>query len=305
MTRPPGDSMGRREQGALRISMVSSVGFGTIAIFWGLAAGSQVILLDGIFTPLELVMTWGSIQVSRVVAKGPTARFPFGREALVPLFVGVQAVLLGGGLIYAVCEAVRVIRAGGSEVTSASLAAYGAVSAAFSLGVGFYLRRSGNGLGLIEAEAAGWLSGAVSSLVIVAGGILVVLLRGTPLQVVEPFADSVLVIICSVLLLALPIRMLRRAILELQSSSADPELEHRVRDAVDKIRELEHLPEPILRTSKVGNTLSIEAAFVLPAGEGDVDSEDRVRRGLRDTLADLPHDIWIVVEFTHDEGLLA
>lgn len=285
--------------------MVASVGFGIIAIVWGLAASSQAILLDGIFTPLELVMTWGSIQVSRLVAKGPTARFPFGREALVPLFVGIQAVLLGGGLIYAVAQAVRVILTGGSEVAISSLVGYGAVSTVFSLGVGFHLRRSGKGLGLVEAEAVSWLSGAVSSLVIVLGAILVLLLRGTPLHVIEPFADSVLVIICSVLLFALPIQMLRRAILELQSSSADTELEHRVRIALDKIRELEHLPEPILRTSKVGNTLSIEAAFVLPAGEGDVDSEDRVRRGLRVMLADLPHDVWIVVEFTHDEGLVA
>ncbi|MBO0775588.1 MAG: cation efflux family transporter, partial [Actinobacteria bacterium] len=58
--------------------------------------------------------------------------YPFGRNALAPLFVIAQAIILIGALAYAVLEAVRVILAGGTEVAGATLLAYGVFSALVS-----------------------------------------------------------------------------------------------------------------------------------------------------------------------------
>ncbi|QAY73530.1 hypothetical protein ET445_09455 [Agromyces protaetiae] len=78
------DRAAARERRALRLSIVVSLGFVVVALVWGLLAQSQAILLDAIFTPVALLMTWASMRVSGVVAKGPTRRYPFGRTALIP-----------------------------------------------------------------------------------------------------------------------------------------------------------------------------------------------------------------------------
>jgi predicted Co/Zn/Cd cation transporter (cation efflux family) len=89
------------EQRALRTSIWVSIGFAVISVVWGLLAKSEVILLDAVFTPLSLLMTLGSLILSRIVAKGPSTMFPFGRNALTPLFVIAQAIILVGALGYA------------------------------------------------------------------------------------------------------------------------------------------------------------------------------------------------------------
>jgi predicted Co/Zn/Cd cation transporter (cation efflux family) len=295
----------RDEQRALRVSMVISVGIGVVALVWGLAAGSQVILLDSVYVILGLGLSWLGLYASRVVAAGPTPRFPFGRESLVPLVVSVQGLALIGTLVYAAFEAVRVILDGGSDVAAAGLAAYGAFSGLASLAAWAFLRRSDPTSDLLRAEAASWLAGAVGSLVIAVGAGVVLLLRLTAWRGVEPYADSALVLATCVLLAPVPLRMLRQAAAELLGSAAEPAVERGVREIVDRVRLAEGLPEPVLRTSKVARKLIIEVGFVVPSGRFDVADEDRVRRALHAGLASLPYDPWLVVELTTDPELVA
>lgn len=285
--------------------MAIAVGIGIVALAWGLAAGSQVILLDGVYVVLGLALSWLGLRTSRIVAAGPTRRFPFGRESLVPFVVGVQGLALSGTLVYATVEAVRIILAGGSPVRAGDLAAYGVVSGLVALAAWAYLRRREQGSDLLRAEAAAWLAGAVTSLVIAVGALVVLVLRGTPWAGVEPYTDSVLVLVSCVVLTPMPLRMLRQAAGELLGSAPEPGVERRVREIVERVRLAEGLPEPVLRTSKVGRKLIVETGFVVPAGTWDVSGEDRVRRALRDGLAELPYEPWLVVELTTDPELVA
>jgi predicted Co/Zn/Cd cation transporter (cation efflux family) len=295
---------GWREQRALRVSMVVSVVFGIVALSWGLAAGAQVILLDGVYTVLGLGMSWLALHTSRIVAAGPTRRFPFGRDSLVPLVVGVQGLVVSGTFVYAAIEAVRVMLEGGSEVAAAGLAAYGAVSGLVALAVWAYLLRSDPASDLLQAEAASWLAGAVGSLVVTLGAGVVLMLRTTAWESAESYVDSVLVLVTCVILAPVPARLLRQAFRELLSAAPDPAVEQPIRELVDRVRAAEGLPEPVLRISKVARTLYAEVGFVVPPGRWDVADEDRVRRALRDGLADLPYDPWIVVEITSDADLV-
>ena len=292
------------EQRALRFSMRVSIGFAVVAIVWGLIEGSQVILLDAVYTPLSLLLTWGSMLVSKVVAKGPSRLFPFGRDALIPLFVIAQAFVLFGTLGYAILEAIRVIRSGGAEVSGWSLLAYGLVSTGVCLGAWWVLRRMANGQSLVEAEAAGWFAAGGSSVVIVAGGAFVLAVQGTPAAGLAPYADSVLVMVSGAALMAVPFGLLRRSIHELQNPVPNPVVQQQVREVVEAVRQQEELPEPILRIGRKGTTITIELGFVLEPGTGDVACEDRVRRGVREGLAELPYELWVVVEFSYDRALV-
>lgn len=294
----------RREQRALRVSMAISVGLGIVALVWGLASSSQVILLDSVYVILGLGLSWLGLYASRAVAAGPTPQYPFGRESLVPFVVGVQGLALSGTLVYAAVEAVRVILDGGSEVAAGSLAAYGAVSGLVALAAWALLRRDQSS-DLLRAEAASWLAGAVGSGVIAVGAAVALLLQATAWAGVDAYADSVLVLVMCVLLAPVPLRMLRQAAGELLGSAPDPAVASSVREVVERVRKSEGLPEPVLRTSKVARKLIIEVGFVVPSGRYDVADEDRVRRALHAGLASLPYDPWLVVELTTDPELVA
>lgn len=293
-----------RERSALRLSITVSCVFAVVALVWGLIEGSQVILLDAIFTPLSLLSTWGALLVARLVAKGPTRTFPFGRDALIPLFVIAQALVMLGGLAYAVFEAVRVILGGGSDVGGVTLLAYGLFGAVVCAATALVLRRMARGRPLIDAEAAGWLSSAASSLVIVVGGGVVLIIAVTPLAWLIPFADSALVIASSVALAAIPVGLARRSVRELQIPVPDKSMRARIDAAVAEVCATEGLPEPIVRVGRVGPSLVLELAFVLPEGKGDVACEDRVRRHVIAALRDLPLELWLLVEFTYDAALV-
>lgn len=294
-----------KERRALRLSLAASAAFGIVAAVWGLLAGSMVIILDAVWYPLSLLLTYGSMIISRVAAERPTRLFPYGRSALIPLFVIAQAIVLFVLLGYASLEAVRVILAGGSEVAGFALLGYGLFSTFASLAIWWVLRRMDNGQALIKAEAAGWLSGVVSSASVAAGGLFVLLTRGTPLERFSPFADSVLVLVASVLLMTVPLALLRTSIRELQNPMPGPAVMGRVEEAIAEVTSEENLPSPIVRTGLMGRTLTVELAYVLdPDNDGGVACEDRIRVAMRNRLAALPYDPWVVVEFSHRRDLV-
>lgn len=291
------------EQRALRTSIGISISFAVIAAVWGLLARSEVIMLDAVFTPLYVLLASGSLIVSRIVAKGPSMMFPFGRDALMPLVVIGQAIILAGALGYAILEAVRVILVGGSDVPGVSLLAYGVFSALVSLITWRVLLRMARDRPLVRAEAAGWFSAVPSSGVVAVGGAVVLLVGGTRFAAVAPYVDPALVIIVSLGLLVIPVNLLRRSIRDLQIARPDSELAAQVETVVEDVRTAEGLPEPMLRVGRLGAALDVALAFVLQPGTGDIAGEDRVRRAVRDGLGDLSYSVWITVQFGYDAEL--
>ena len=145
-----------RERTALRVSLAAAAGLAVLAVGWGWVAGSQVILLDGVYALIGMLLTWLSLRASAVAASTPTSRFPYGLDALVPLAIALQGFALFGTLAYAAVEAVRVIIAGGGGVAAGSLLAYGAVSAVACLAVWRFLSRADAHSDLLQAEAHEW-----------------------------------------------------------------------------------------------------------------------------------------------------
>jgi predicted Co/Zn/Cd cation transporter (cation efflux family) len=70
----------RLERHALRRSVTAVLG--ALGIGWGLAVGSQMIVLDGAYAAIGLVVSWLLLLASRLVDRGATHRYPYGREAM-------------------------------------------------------------------------------------------------------------------------------------------------------------------------------------------------------------------------------
>ncbi|MEZ0446278.1 cation transporter [Cellulomonas sp. ICMP 17802] len=289
------------ERRALGESIAGAVVLGTLAVVWGIAAQSRVLLFDGAFILLGIVLSALSLMASRAAAERPTARFPFGKAAVTPLAIAVQGVALLGTLVYAAADAVAIIAAGGSDVAPGTVVAYGLLTMACSYGLSRWLTHRAPSSELVAAEVAQWRAGALLSLVFAVGAGLAVALASVDDLV--RYVDPVLVLVACAVLLPIPLRLLRGAGLELLEAAPPPAVQSTLDDAVASVRAEFGLDEPFVRSTKLGSRLYVEVDFVVPPGEWDVTGEDRVRRALIGHLDPLGYELWANVELTTDPEL--
>lgn len=292
-----------RERHALTVSLILTVVLAVGALVVGVVTGIRIIVFDGAYMAIGLILSWASLQASRAAAAGPTRRFPFGRDALAPLMVVIQGLALAGTLVLAFGDSLVVIRDGGSDVSVLVISIYGIVTGLIGFGVAWWLSRSAAGSDLVAAEAAQWRAGSVLSVIMVAGAICVAVLVTTPVRDAARFADPILVIIACVVLAAVPVRLVRAGVNELLEGAPSPELASRVATVVESVRAEFALPDPIVRAGKVGQKIYVEVDFVVAPGAWSIAEEDEVRRAIIDRLSPLELDVWAYVAVTADPAL--
>lgn len=285
------------------MSLVFSVVIAVGALILGVVTGTRIIVFDGAYMAIGLVLTWASLQAARAAASGPTRRFPFGRDALGPLMVVIQGLALAGTLVVAAGDALVVIRDGGAEASVLVISLYGLVTGVIGLGGAWWLRRAAHGSDLVAAEAAQWQAGSVLSVIMVVGAGVVVLLDLTSYRDLARFADPVLVLVACGVLAAVPVRLVRSGINELLEGAPPPRLAAKITAAIETVRARFDLPEPIVRAGKVGMKVYVEVDFVVPPGAWDVAQEDEVRRAILAALDPLELDVWAYVAVTADPAL--
>jgi predicted Co/Zn/Cd cation transporter (cation efflux family) len=295
-----GAAVAALERRALVVSMVATSVLAAMGVVWGVVASSSVVLFDGVYAILGIGLTWLSYQASKLVAAGPTPRYPFGREALAPLVIAIQGVALLATCLYASIDAVLTILDGGSEVSADSALLYGVVSFVAALVVWLWLRRAARHSELLGAEALQWLAGTALSLGMIVAFGAVLVIRGTDYADAGRYADPALVLVACAVLVTAPVRMIRTTLVELLEGAPDPEIQAPVRRAVAEVTAEFGLDDPYLRMTKVGRKLYVEADFVVPPDEWDVADADAVRFALLGRLEGLPHQVWLNVDLSGD-----
>ena len=274
--------------------------FALIGIVFGLLADSQVILLDGVYALIGVLLGGLSLRVARLVEGGPTPRYPFGREALAPLVVGVQGLVLVGSLGYAVLDAVAVMLRGGSETAFGPALIYAVGSAAGAFAIWRTLVRAGRESELVAAEAAQWYAGVLLSVGMFFGFAGALLLEGTDLAAVVPYIDPGMVIVAAALIVPTPLRMLAQTYTELLEGAPPREIAEPVEAVILEVSHEYGLPDPEVLMGKLGRKLYIEIDYLVPAGRWTIADIDTVRRILMARLAGPGRLLWINVELHTD-----
>jgi predicted Co/Zn/Cd cation transporter (cation efflux family) len=291
----------RLEARSLWLSSAAGLVLAILALVWGVVAESQVILFDGVYASLGFVLSWFGLRAAALVQAGPTPRYPFGREALAPLVVAVQALVLLGTFGYAAIDAVLVIAAGGSETAIGSAFAYSIVTLVAVLVLWIVLRRRQAVSDLVAAEVTQWGASVVVGVAMVVGFGAAVAIRSTSYAWFRAYVDPTLVLVAAALILPTPVLMLRHAFRELLEGVPDPEVSAPIEAAVAGVRADLGLPQPNTRIGKLGRKVYVELDFVVGEDDGwSVADADRIRRRLMGEL-DLPGQLlWLNVELHTD-----
>jgi predicted Co/Zn/Cd cation transporter (cation efflux family) len=288
-----------------RRGLVASAATAAIMAVAGISAGvladSQIILLDGFYALVGLLLAWLGLYAGRLIEAGPTDRYPFGRETLGPLVVGIQGLVLLGSLGYAGLEAVQTIVAGGASAAAGLGLAYAALTLAASAAIAAWLRRRQEGSDLLAAEAVQWRASAALSLVMLVGFGLAALLQSRDQETIAAYVDPALVLVAVLLLGPTPLRMIRASLRELLEGTPGDEVRHPVEQAVASVRDRHGLPEPSMRLGKLGRKVYVELDFLVGEDDGwSVGDADRIRRELADDLRRPGQVLWLNVELHSD-----
>jgi len=290
------------ERSALGLSIASGFVLAALGILIGITAGSQIVLFDGFYTFLGIGLSWMARRVSFLVRSGPTTRYPFGREALTPLIIGLEGVALLATCSYAAFNSVLTIIHGGSRLPSGWAVSYALVAIVLPTGVWWLMRKTARQSELVAAEATQWLAGGMLGLGMLVGFFFAHLIVGTVWTPAARYVDPSLVIIASVLFVIPPVRMIRNTFFELVEGSPDMDLQGPARDAVEEIAEQFAIGDQQLRMTKIGRKFYVEIEFLVKP-DWSVLQSDQVRRALARKLDLLPHDLWLTVEFTADRNV--
>ena len=296
-TRPPDDT-------ALLISTWTSVGFAVVALAWGLAAGSQLIVFDGLYSFMSVGLSALAVVALRTARKGPDERYPWGREAWEPLTVVIKATALAGLSVYALVGAIGEILGGGREISAGLALTYGIVATVAGAVVSFvlYRRSRAGGSDLVRAEAAEWGGDTLLSVAVLAGFLVAVVLDRVGRPDLARYVDPVMVALVSAAFLAVPARLVVGATRELLAMAPPQQLRDRIEAIVGDVERTCRFAESFVRASKVGGRLDVEIEYVVDddSTAQTVRQFDLVRTDLAERFAALGHATSMSVGFTAD-----
>jgi len=291
------------ERRALSLSILMGMTLALVGITIGIIGGSQIVLFDGFYTFLGIGLTWMAMRVSHLVEEGPTVRYPYGREALVPLIIGIEGVALLATCAYATFNAVLSILGGGTDTPNNWSFSYAVTALIIPTFIWWRLRRVAQKSELVRAEATQWLAGAGLGLAILLAFIAARLMAGTSWSLGSKYVDPSLVIAACIMFVVPPAGMVRTTFIELIEGVPDVELQEAAQLALDHVAFQFALTDRHMRMTKIGRKFYVEIDFVVEPG-WTVAQSDQVRQVLFRMLKTIPHDLWLTLEFTADRALV-
>ncbi|MFA7324437.1 MAG: cation diffusion facilitator family transporter [Candidatus Nanopelagicales bacterium] len=291
----------RAEQRSLVISLTAAAVLSVVGIAWGLVVSSQIILFDGLYGVIGVALSGLTLQVSSLVKQGPTKRYPFGREALGPLVLGVQGLVLTGAFSFAVINAIQIILNGGGDTELGAALIYAVIAFVGSSVVFLVLRRLADESELVAAEAAQWAAAVLLGVAMLIGFGAALVMRDTQWARFSGYVDPVLVLVAALVVAPTPISMLRTTMRELLEGAPAPEISQPIHEAVAEITLIHGLPEPdSVLIGKLGRKLYVEVDYVVDRGRWTISDVDEIRKELAARLQYPGLTFWLNVELHTD-----
>ncbi len=293
---PPDVALERRY---LLASIAVAALLGGLGIGWGIASRSQMILLDGAYALVGIVLSVVLLRASSLASRAPSKRYPFGMGGATALAVGAQGLVLLATLLYASYEAVLSIRSGGTSVTVGWAIAYGVIATFASAAFAAWIGRAPTS-DVIEAETVAWKVAAWSGAGVIVGFSLLALAEVTGPSHLVPYVDPIMVLVSCVLLVREPLKMIRATGVELLEGAPDESVLAPVKHVVTDTASRHGLGNIEASVAKLGPKLYVDVSATAP-GDLTLRQEQSIREEIDIKLEQLPYDVWLTLELSVDD----
>lgn len=242
----------------LMISTIGALIFSVSGIFLGIVSNSDMVLLDGLYAVLSLLISSLSLFTSIIIKKPNREAFPFGKYIFQPITIVFNSSILLLLCILSLISSVYAILHGGRDINANIGLFYGVFSFVGCGLVCFLLSKNKKKSDLIYAEMLQWLLDTFVSFGIILGFILMFILKNTKFTWLIPYIDPILVLIAGIILIIMPVRLLYKSLKEVFSMAASEEIQYEVYTIVKKLNEEYKIKEEDIRISKMGQIIYID-----------------------------------------------
>lgn len=281
------------EKRILTFSALLASGFAGGGLLLGLLVGSLVIVFDGVYSLVSLLLTLLSLAVSRYIERPSQSQFPFGKAILEPVVIAIKGSVILLVVGYSLYSAAQAMFSGGREVDASIATLFGIVNV---IGCGYgwwYIANKSKRFssGLIEAEATQWQMDTLLSVAVTVGFIAAWLVSMSPYAAYAVYADPMMMILMSFYFIKVPFDMLKEAVRELLMMKPSDEIVSTVDQEVSALDKqvTEHLE--VAGVTKVGRELRVNLDVHAEGKQVQVADLEKTRRVLKDKLSKLSLDL--------------
>lgn len=279
------------ENRILTISALLASGFASSGLVVGMLVGSLVIVFDGVYSLVSLLLTLLSLVASRYIRKPSDATFPFGRAVLEPAVIAIKASVILLVVSYSLYSAVMALFSGGREVDASIATVFGTVNViGCAIAWWFMVNKSKRySSGLIDAEVKQWQMDTLLSVAVTVGFIAAWLMALSPWAKYAVYADPIMMLLMSFYFIKVPYDMLKSATRELLMMSPSKEICKTVDQGVIAVGEESEQDIELTAVTKVGHELWVNVD-IRPDENEMIALEDieSTRRSLHKRLSKLP-----------------
>lgn len=284
----------------LMISTTAAFIFSVVGLLWGIYSSSQMILFDGLYSIVSLVMSSLAILGSRFIETSDEHLFPFGKMTLQPLIVVIQAVVMTVLVVSAIGSSLIAFLSGGREIAVGSALIYGIFSFVACFFVQKLLHKYHQRSEFIRSEAAQWFMDTILSGVVIVGFLIAWFIQDTSYAFIIPYIDPTMVFIIGLYFLTVPVSLLRRNGRELLRMAPPQALADRIQAEVDQLNQQYHISISFVRMSKIADVLYLDIDLVIDEYSllQTIQESDRYRSELHERLQQFDITPWTTVAFT-------
>ena len=300
----------RHEQNILTFSACGALFFALLALIWGILAKSQMIMFDGIYSFISLLLTGLYFYAARSIAMGSDENFPFGRAQLEPMVIVVQSIVLIIVCVKAFSNAVMSLFSGGQEINSLSGMGYAAIGVIGCFISWYYIVRMGkkNAIksGLIKTQGTQWFLDMMLSLAVLIGFFISYILEHAGYGYYARYMDPLMVTASVLFFIREPIVSLIEGTRGILIMSPEKTVCSASKEAMKEIAGRRGFEDVILRLGKSGRELVCEVSFVAkdPNSSCSIAEMDDIHKEVESRLRDLfDSPLWLCVSFVHDRKL--
>ncbi len=281
------DRTSRNENHTLTISALLASGFAAGGMVLGLLVGSIVIVFDGVYSLVSLLLTLLSLAASYYINKPSKSVFPFGKAVLEPIVIAIKATVILIVVLFSLYSAISSLMSGGREIDTSVATIFGVVNI---LGCGyawwFMAKRSRRcSSGLIEAEKKQWQMDTLLSVAVTVGFLAAWLVSLSPFSAYAVYADPIMMILMGFYFIKVPFDMLCGALRELLMMAPSQELCQVVGKDVLEIDKISDHQLKVAGITKVGQELRVNIDLHVDDDTLELDTLERTRKQLTTRLS--------------------
>ncbi|MBY7819362.1 cation diffusion facilitator family transporter [Vibrio fluvialis] len=286
------------ENRVLTLSALFASMFAGGGLIVGLLVGSLVIMFDGVYSLVSLLLTLLSLVAARYIRKPSDAQFPFGRAVFEPAVIAVKGAVILLIVSYSLYSAIGSMFTGGRPVDASVATAFGAINVVGCGLTWWYMKSLGkrHASGLIDAEVKQWQMDTMLSVAVTAGFVIAWLMTLTPMAKYAVYADPMMMLAMSFYFIKVPFEMLRSAMREIFLMAPSKEICQTVDQSVVAAGKESEQDIELAGVTKVGHELWVDVDIYPDSSEVIlVEDIEQTRNTIEKRLSKLPLKLQITV----------